>query len=62
LHLLREESIDRAVAAFPNAEAIFEVNMQTLEQLGADGWAALQVGPSTDPLGMASLADEIPKK
>ncbi len=62
LHLLREESIDRAVAAFPNAEAIFEVNMQTLEQLGTDGWSALQVGPSTDPLGMASLADEIPKK
>ncbi|MBC7996187.1 MAG: DUF1415 domain-containing protein [Rhizobacter sp.] len=42
LHLLREASIDRAVAAFPEAEAIFEANMQTLEKLGADGWAALQ--------------------
>ena len=30
LHLLREASIDRAVAAFPQAEAIFEANMRTL--------------------------------
>ena len=46
LHLIREISIDRAVAAFPAAEAIFEVNMVTLNQLGLDGWQALQVGPS----------------
>lgn len=45
LHLLREESIDRAVEAFPEAEAIFERNIETLEALGTDGWAALQVGP-----------------
>ncbi|WP_339526015.1 DUF1415 domain-containing protein [Pseudomonas sp. EA_35y_Pfl2_R111] len=42
LHILREASIDRAVAAFPDPEAIFEANIQTLEDLGADGWAALQ--------------------
>ncbi|MET0333166.1 MAG: DUF1415 domain-containing protein [Rhizobacter sp.] len=42
LHLLREASIDRAVAAFPDAEAIFEANMDTLEALGSEGWAALQ--------------------
>lgn len=42
LHLLREASIDRAVAAFPDPEAIFEANIETLEALGADGWAALQ--------------------
>ena len=41
LHLLREESIDRAVKAFPHAEAIFEVNMRTMEQLGREGWDAL---------------------
>lgn len=41
LHLLRESSIDRAVQAFPQAELIFEKNMQTLEQLGHSGWAAL---------------------
>ena len=39
LHLLREDSVDRAVAAFPEAEAIFERNMQTLEKLGPQGWA-----------------------
>jgi hypothetical protein len=42
LHLIREESIDRAVDAFPEAERIYEVNMATMERLGADGWAALQ--------------------
>jgi hypothetical protein len=42
LHLLREESVDRAVAAFPEAEAIFERNMATLEQLGPQGWAAVR--------------------
>ena len=46
LHLLREDSLDRAVQAFPDAEAIFEVNMQTMEQLGSEGWAALGVGRS----------------
>jgi uncharacterized protein len=42
LHLLREDSIDRAVTAFPEAEAIFEANIRTLAELGATGWAALQ--------------------
>lgn len=41
LHLLREASIDKAVAAFPDAESIFEKNMQTLEQLGHSGWRDL---------------------
>jgi len=45
LHLLREESIDRAVAAFPDAAAIYETNMETLRRLGPEGWAALDVGP-----------------
>ena len=48
LHLIREASIDRAVAAFPEAEAIYEANMATLEKLGHEGWAALGVGPSTE--------------
>jgi hypothetical protein len=43
LHLLREASIDRAVAAFPQAEAIFEHNIDTLRQLGREGWAQLGV-------------------
>ena len=46
LHLLREESIDRAVEAFPEAEMIYETNMATLEKLGAEGWKKLAVGPT----------------
>ena len=42
LHLIREASIDRAVAAFPDAEAIFELNIATMQKLGSAGWAALQ--------------------
>jgi hypothetical protein len=42
LHLLREASVERAVAAFPEADAIYEANIATLEALGADGWAQLQ--------------------
>lgn len=41
LHLLRESSVDRAVAAFPQAEAIFEKNIETLETLGSEGWRRL---------------------
>jgi uncharacterized protein len=47
LHLLRESSIDQAVEAFPEAEAIFEVNMATMERLGLQGWNALEVGKTT---------------
>jgi uncharacterized protein len=48
LHLLREDSVDRAVMAFPEAESIFEDNMRTLEALGAEGWAALQAQCKAD--------------
>ncbi|MDO9278157.1 MAG: DUF1415 domain-containing protein [Polaromonas sp.] len=41
LHLLREDSVERAVAAFPEAEAIFEENIKTLEKLGHAGWKKL---------------------
>jgi hypothetical protein len=43
LHLLRETSIDRAVEAFPEAETIYEKNMQVLEQLGHAGWHGLGI-------------------
>ena len=46
LHLLREDSVSQAVDAFPDAAEIFERNIETLERLGAEGWAALDVGPS----------------
>lgn len=45
LHLLREASIDRAVQAYPEAEAIYERNIERLQELGAAGWDALDVGP-----------------
>jgi hypothetical protein len=41
LHLLRESSIARAVAAFPEAETIYERNIETLQKLGIEGWQAL---------------------
>ena len=44
LHLIREDSIDRAVAAFPEAETIYEANMATMERLGHKGWEALAEG------------------
>jgi hypothetical protein len=46
LHLLREDSIERAVEAFPEASEIFDKNIATLEQLGHDGWDKLDVGPA----------------
>jgi len=41
LHLLRESSIDRAVEAFPEANAIFERNIATMRHLGVNGWNQL---------------------
>ena len=41
LHLLREESVERAVEAFPQADTIFEANIRTLEKLGYAGWKSL---------------------
>ena len=42
LHLLREESIERALATFADPDSIFEANIATMERLGPDGWASLQ--------------------
>ncbi len=56
LHLLREDSIDRAVAVFPEAETIFERNIEVLEKLGLDGWNALDVGARC-PVAHASKSD-----
>ena len=41
LHLLREESLDRAVQAFPDAAEIYEKNIETMQKLGLAGWQAL---------------------
>lgn len=44
LHLIREDSIDKAVEAFPEAEMIYERNMQVLQEMGIEGWLDLDVG------------------
>jgi len=41
LHLLREDSVERAVAAFPEELEIASRNIATLEKLGHEGWQAL---------------------
>jgi hypothetical protein len=41
LHVLREASVDRAVAAFPEAARIYEANRIRLRALGWEGWNAL---------------------
>ena len=43
LHLIREASLNRAVAAFPEAADIYERNIETLERIGLEGWRALDV-------------------
>lgn len=41
LHLLREASVDEAIAAYPQTEEIYERNIETLRRLGPAGWKAL---------------------
>ena len=53
LHLLREDSVARAVDAFPEADAIVERNLETLDRLGLEGWqklfdAVTDTRPGTD--------------
>jgi uncharacterized protein len=44
LHLLRETSIDRAVATYPDAAVIYERNIETMRRLGHEGWRGLWTG------------------
>jgi uncharacterized protein len=41
LHLLRESSIERAIAAVPDADEIYRKNIRTLRELGHAGWQRL---------------------
>jgi hypothetical protein len=43
LHLLREGSMDRAVAAYPDAALIYGRNIARLRELGTVGWHVLDV-------------------
>lgn len=50
LHLLREDSVSRAVEAYPDPDVIIERNIATMRTLGNEGFEAL----------MASLKDKQP--
>jgi uncharacterized protein len=41
LHLLREDSVEKAVDSFPDAASIYERNIATLKKLGLDGWKTM---------------------
>lgn len=45
LHLLREESVARAVEAYPDPERIYLRNQETLRKLGKEGWKRLFTAP-----------------
>ncbi len=44
LHLLREQSVQRAVLGFPDSAQIYQRNIATLDALGVDGWRKLWPG------------------
>ncbi|MEP7155974.1 MAG: DUF1415 domain-containing protein [Betaproteobacteria bacterium] len=49
LHLLREESVARAVVAFPEAGEIFEKNIETMRALGKGGWDEVMAAVPAEP-------------
>ena len=49
LHLLREESVERAIAAFPDVARIPERNIETLRSIGHEGWRRLGLDAPPEP-------------
>lgn len=47
LHLLRESSVAQAVMAFPEADKIFDKNIETMRRLGHEGWDKLWLAEDT---------------
>lgn len=43
LHLLREDSVSRAVDSFPNVDSIPDKNIATMTALGLEGWKKLGI-------------------
>ena len=41
LHLLREESVGRAVETYPEVDTIYQNNIKTMQKLGHEGWKTL---------------------
>ena len=52
LHLLRESSVDAAVAAFPDTAQIYERNIETMRALGHEGWRRLGLGKKKRDRGL----------
>lgn len=48
LHLIREDSLGKAIDAFGDTDVIFERNMDLLRQLGPEGWRKLLSDPGAD--------------
>ena len=49
LHLLREDSVERAVNSHPDADAIPLRNIETLKRIGIEGWKQLRLATPPDP-------------
>lgn len=41
LHLIREESLERAISGHPDPDSIYRTNIETLRRIGLEGWHAL---------------------
>lgn len=67
LHLLREASIESAIAAFPDAAQIFEKNIDTLRRIGHEGWRELGIPTasahfsSSSPNACTGIQKKLPK-
>lgn len=60
LHLIREASIERAVAAIPKPASIFDANIATLRRLGPAGWSDLQAQCRADAASADLPAHPVP--
>ena len=58
LHLLRESSVAQAVMAFPEADKIFDKNIETMRRLGHEGWDKLWLTDSAKESGDTKKSDE----
>jgi hypothetical protein len=61
LQLLREESVERAVAAIAHPEAIYEANVAALRRLGRAGWEALERQWRADARAQPGADDPTPR-
>lgn len=48
LHLIREDSLAKAIAGYPDPDNIYQRNIETLEKLGIEGWKALGIPDAAD--------------